>query len=133
MMEREGVKALGCEGVRCKGVGLPDLRKYGKSSVEGRRLMIAYSFSNCKFGPPRGLFRQRKKVSAILAFEFTPNQTRINPECSPKVPRRYHEGTTEVLPRNFTLVADALAGAQIVKARRRKGVKAPRNVKAWLR
>jgi|GEM_PF-1851288 len=64
-----------------------------------------------------------KEVSAILAFEFTPNQTRINPECSPKVPRRYYEGTTEVLPRNFTLAADALAGALIVKARRRKGVK----------
>jgi len=27
MMESKGVKALNREGVRCKGVGLPDLRK----------------------------------------------------------------------------------------------------------
>jgi|GEM_PF-3404084 len=75
------------------------------------------------------VFSDREKgVSAILAFEFTPNQTRINPECSPKVPRRYYEGTTKVLPLNFTLTADALAGAFNVKARRRKGVKSQKRL-----
>ena len=82
--------------------------------------MIAYSFPIANWALKKVM---EKGVSAILAFEFTPNQTRINPECSPKVPRRYYEGTTEVLPLNFALATDALAGAFIVKSRRREGVK----------
>ena len=85
--------------------------------------MIAYSFPLANSALQEVFSDRGKGVSAILAFEFTPNQTRINPECSPKVPRRYYEGTTEVLPLNFTLVADALADAFNVKARSRKGVK----------
>jgi|GEM_PF-2746410 len=77
--------------------------------------MIAYAFSIANSALQKVISDRGKRVSDILAFEFTPNQTRINPECSPKVPRRYYEGTTEVLPRNFTLAADALADALIGK------------------
>ena len=63
--------------------------------------MIANSFPLANSALKKGISDREKGVSAILAFEFTPNQTRINPECSPKVPRRYYEGTTEVLPGTF--------------------------------
>jgi len=85
--------------------------------------MLAYAFSIANSALQKVISDRGKRDSDILAFEFTPNQARINPECTPKVPRRYYEGTTEVLPRNFTLATDALADAFNVKARRRKGVK----------
>jgi len=60
-------------------------------------LLILFPIANSAL---QEVFSDRgKRVSAILAFEFTPNQTRINPEGTPKVPRRYPEGTTKVLRR----------------------------------
>ena len=85
--------------------------------------MIAYSFLLANSALQKVISDRGKRVSDILAFEFTPNQTRINPEGTPKVLRRYYEGTTEVLPRNLPGPADALADAFIVKAKRRNGVK----------
>ena len=61
--------------------------------------MLAYAFSIANSALQKVISDRGKRDSDILAFEFTPNQTRINPEGTPKVLRRYYGGTPPELTR----------------------------------